>query len=138
MEFGLQQEPRLEEHHRQERAMRGPTKRTGLIVPGRLRRRSGLKPVGRLEGGLDQQLGPRRGGAARGRLRCGKSFHVLKYFDVGRGFGSEAGEALRERGSPRVVKRILDLSPLLLLLEHGVHRMAFGGVSLSPVLREVR
>ena len=138
MEFGLQQEPRLEEHHRQGRAMLGPTKRTGLIVPGRLRRRSGLKPVGRLEGGLDQQLGPRRGGAARGRLRCGKSFHVLKYFDVGRGFGSEAGEALRERGSPRVVKRILDLSPLLLLLEHGVHRMAFGGVSLSPVLREVR
>ena len=133
----MQQEPWLGEHHRLGRAMLGPAKRTGLIVPGRVKR-GGLRPAGRLEGGLGQQLGPRRGGAARGRLRYGKIFLVLKYFDEDRGFGGEAGEALQGRGSPRFVKRILDLSPLLLLLEHGVHRMEFGGVSLSPVLREVR
>ena len=118
VEFGLQQEPRLEEHRGQEGAMRSPAEMYGLIVPGRLRRKDGLKPVIRVEGGLDLQLGPRRGGAARGRLRYGKSFRMRRYFDMGRSFGSGAGEALRERGSPSIAKRILDLSPLLLLLEH--------------------
>ena len=63
---------------------------------------------------------------------------MRRYFEEDRGFGDEAGEALQGRGSPRFVKRKLDLTPLLLLLELGVHRMEFGGVSLSPVLWVVR
>ena len=90
---------------------------SGLIVTGRLRRENGLKPGSGVEGGLGLQLGPRSGGGARGRLRYGKSFRMRGYFDMDRSFGSGTGEALLGRGSPCVAKRVLDLSPLLLLLE---------------------
>ena len=90
---------------------------SGLIVTGRLRRESGLRPGGGMEGGLGLQLGPRGDEAARGRLRYGKSVRLRGDFDMDRSTGSGTGEALLGRGSPFVAKKVFDLSQLLLLLE---------------------